>query len=167
MKEIFVTGEGKYTKRAEGDVWEENGKTWTIKNGLKRTKNKLDEARRDFRTPMACPECNAAMKHHLDEKMWTFHKLCFSCVIEMEHKLMKAGKYDEYERDKMMANAGGFMKDLKDYFEDAAIDSNSKSHVTEDGIIEKWKDVDSTRIEEIRDEVISNLNDKVNDINTR
>ena len=36
------TGYRKTTERhTEGDVWEENGKTWTIKNGLKQNVTKL------------------------------------------------------------------------------------------------------------------------------
>ena len=35
-----------YTKKhehhVEGDVWEENGRTWTIKNGLKQNVTKMD-----------------------------------------------------------------------------------------------------------------------------
>ena len=29
----------------EGDVWEEDGRTWTIKNGLKQNLTKLDKAK--------------------------------------------------------------------------------------------------------------------------
>ena len=31
-----------YVEHKEGDVWEENGKQWTIKNGIKQTVTKLD-----------------------------------------------------------------------------------------------------------------------------
>ena len=44
-----------YTKKEtiykEGDVWNENGKQWTIKNGIKRTINKLSSARKILKTP--------------------------------------------------------------------------------------------------------------------
>ena len=39
-----------YTKKEtiykEGDLWKENGKQWTIKNGINRTINKLSAARK-------------------------------------------------------------------------------------------------------------------------
>jgi hypothetical protein len=38
-----------YTKKeefhAEGDVWEEDGREWTIKNGIKQNITKLDKAK--------------------------------------------------------------------------------------------------------------------------
>ena len=42
MKKIKVTRK-KYVERHEGDVWEESGKTWMIKNGIKRTVTKMDK----------------------------------------------------------------------------------------------------------------------------
>ena len=31
-----------YSKHTEGDVWEESGKTWTIKNGIRQNITKLE-----------------------------------------------------------------------------------------------------------------------------
>jgi hypothetical protein len=163
MIELFVTSEKKHVKHVEGDVWEERGKLWTIKNGIKRTVTKMDEARKEFSTPLACPKCKKSMRHHLDEKMWSIHKTCFNCVIDMEHELMKSGQYQDYEKNKILANAESFMKDLESYFKEAAQDSVSKSHVTEDGIVEKWKDVNQSTIEEIGVKVVNDINNKIKD----
>ena len=38
-----------YQKRKEGDIWEEDGRTWTIKNGIKQNITKLDKAKVAFR----------------------------------------------------------------------------------------------------------------------
>ena len=38
MKDTFVTVSQKQIKHVEGDVWEESGKLWTIKNGIKNDK---------------------------------------------------------------------------------------------------------------------------------
>jgi len=32
----------------EGDIWEESGRTWTIKNGLRQNITKLDAAKKNF-----------------------------------------------------------------------------------------------------------------------
>jgi hemerythrin-like domain-containing protein len=37
--------------------------------------------------------------------MRKIHGMCFDCTIEMEHELKKAGKYEEYERQKIRENA--------------------------------------------------------------
>ena len=36
----------KFTRHKEGDVWEENGKKWTIKNGIKQNITKLDKVKK-------------------------------------------------------------------------------------------------------------------------
>ena len=49
----------------EGDIWVENRKTWTIKNGIKQTISKLDKIKKQIFTPLCCPKCSKVMKHHL------------------------------------------------------------------------------------------------------
>ena len=46
----------KRIKRKEGDVWTENKKTWTIKNGIKQTISKLDKIKKEVHMPLCCPE---------------------------------------------------------------------------------------------------------------
>ena len=47
------SGYSKHTKdREEGEVWEEDERTWTIKNGIKQTISKLQEARNLGKTPL-------------------------------------------------------------------------------------------------------------------
>ena len=80
----------------EGDVWTENKKTWTIKNGIKQTISKLDKIKKEVFMPLCCPECNKVMKKRLDKPHYRIHKKCLHCVIEFEHKLRHTGKYDDY-----------------------------------------------------------------------
>jgi uncharacterized protein (UPF0128 family) len=37
-----------HIERKEGDVWEENGKNWTIKNGIKQTITRLDNIKKSL-----------------------------------------------------------------------------------------------------------------------
>lgn len=161
MKDLFVTTNTKSVKHLEGDVWTESGKTWTIKNGIKRTVSKMDEARKSVLTPLCCPNCNGSMKHYLDEKMWAIHKLCFNCTIDMEHEIMKAGKWEEYEKGKIKANAISYFKDVEAFLEEFSEDQISKSHVTEDGLIERWKDADSKYLKEVSDTIKTQLKETV------
>ena len=154
--------ENKVTKKVEGDVWEERGKKWTIKNGIKRTVTKMDEARKEFLTPLCCPKCSGSMNHYLDEKMWTIHRLCFNCTIDMEHEIRKAGKWEEYEKAKILANANSYLLDLKSFFEDYAKETMSNSQVSEDGVIEKWKDISPSQVEQIGKTVIEDITTKLN-----
>lgn len=161
MKNLHVTTTTTTTKHTEGETWEEGGKLWTIKNGIKRTVTKMDHARKEFLTPLACPECGASMKHHLDEKMWAIHRRCFNCVIDMEHEIMKAGNWEEYERNKITANANSFVRDLEDYVQEFIQDQTSKSHVTEDGLIEKWKEADAGYLKQIGETVVNEVKQNI------
>jgi len=166
MSELYVTATKKQVDHKEGDVWEEQGKTWTIKNGIKRTVSKLEEARKAILVPMCCPVCERSMKHQLDEQMWAINGTCFNCLIDMEHEIMKAGKWKEYETAKLTANATSFLKDLKEYLDDEMQDT-SKRYVTEDGMIEKWKDVDTSFIQNIKDEAIKSMEQTIKNIKNR
>ena len=147
-----------YTKRKEdhkeGDIWEEQNKTWTIKNGIKQTATKLDKIKKEATTPLFCPCCGKLMKHHLDAKFYKIHKMCLNCVVEMEHKLRIEGKYEEYERNAIANNAEDYANHLESYLMEALNTSNSQ-YVSERGEVENWKgglDIDKTT-EEIKKSV--------------
>lgn len=124
-------------KHSEGDIWEEDGKTWTIKNGVKQNVTKLDSAKKLARVPLACPKCNGSMNYHLHQKMWKIHKMCFDCVIDMEADLRKAGLYEEYERNMMQGNMQAWAQQLQQWMEDQL--AENITYVTEDGTIEDWQ----------------------------
>ena len=51
-KTKIQSGYAKTSKRyKEGDIWEEQGKKWTIKNGIKQNVTKLDKAKKAVRIP--------------------------------------------------------------------------------------------------------------------
>ena len=97
--ELQVGYTAKKEDRKEGDVWEEGGKQWTIKDGIKQTATKLDRVKKEAIMPLFCPNCGSLMKKRLDAKMYKVHKTCFDCVVEMEAKLKYEGKYDEYAKN--------------------------------------------------------------------
>ena len=122
----------------EGDVWEEGGKKWTIKDGIKQTHTKLDKIKNEAILPLFCPNCGSLMKHRNDTKMYKIHKKCFDCVIKMEAKLKMEGKYEDYERNMVAANAESYLNDLESYLLEAINESNTQ-YVSERGEVERWK----------------------------
>jgi hypothetical protein len=131
-----------YTKQSqdhqEGDVWEENNKTWTIKNGIKQTVTKFDKLKKMVVIPLSCPECNQAMKStDLNKKMWHIHSKCFDCVIKMETKIRQEGKWEEYEKQMMNINKEAMVNDFEAAFEEF-INTQTESYVTEQGDVETW-----------------------------
>jgi hypothetical protein len=128
-----------YIERNEGDIWEENNKTWTIKNGIKMTVSKLDDIKKILQLPLVCPKCSKHMKNYeLNRKMYSIHKMCFDCVIEFETKLKVEGTYKEYERNLINKGLDVYIKELEDFMLELALNSNEESFITEAGDIEKW-----------------------------
>ena len=128
----------KVVERKEGDVWEENHKTWPIKNGIKQTISKLNSIRKEIFIPLCCPKYNKVMKHHLDKSNYKIHKTCHSCVVEFEHKLRINEKYEDYIKELKIKNSLTNLNEIESYLLDAINTSNS-SFVSEDGVIERWK----------------------------
>jgi bacterioferritin-associated ferredoxin len=122
----------------EGDVWKENGKTWTIKEGIKQTISKLDAIKKEINIPLCCPKCGKIMKHHLDINNYKVHKKCHSCVIKFEHKLKINGKYDSYIKKLKIKNNVTRLTEIEDFFLDIANQSN-ESYISEQGEVERWK----------------------------
>ena len=133
------TGYSKASKRyKEGDVWEENGKKWTIKNGIKQNVTKLDAAKAAVKIPLACPKCGGPMKHHLAKKMYRIHGFCFDpCTVEYEASLRKAGLYEAYEKRMIQGNMKQFIDDIDQWA--ASQISADTTFVTEQGHVEDWK----------------------------
>lgn len=121
----------------DGDIWEEDGKTWTIKDGIKQNVTKLDAAKKALRIPLACPKCNGSMKHHLNHKMYKIHKMCFDCVINYEADLRKAGLYEQYEKAMMQDNMKAFARDIEQWVFERI--NSVDTFVTEQGDVEDWK----------------------------
>lgn len=143
----------KKEEHKEGDIWEENEKTWVIKNGIKQNITKLDSIKELIKFPLKCPCCSKAMKpNQYNKKMYAIHGKCFDCVLEMETKLKLEGKFEEYEKQLLNQNRLSHL----DEFETAIneyVKSTSESFITEDGKKERWLNsnvIDYEWVEEMR-----------------
>lgn len=121
----------------EGDIWEESGRTWTIKDGLKQNITKLDAAKKALQIPLACPKCGGPMNYHLSQKMYKIHKMCFDCVVNYEAELRRAGLYEAYEKAMIQGSLRAFLVDVEQYVLDSI--NTVDTFVTEQGDIEDWK----------------------------
>jgi hypothetical protein len=158
-----------YTKEIvehkEGDIWEENGKQWTIKNGLKQNITRLDNIKKSLIIPLTCPNCSKPMKNDtLNKKMWPIHKMCFDCVITMETKLKREGKFEEYERNMTKKGIETYIKELEEALLELSLSTTEdESIVTESGDIEHWVggNIDKQKILQDLQEHIQKLKDIV------
>jgi len=128
----------KYEHHKEGDVWEEDGRQWTIKNGIKQNITKMDKFKKMGKLPLFCPECNTLMKKHLDTKVFPAYQKCFDCVVDYEAQLEKEGKSEEYFKGLRNQHIQSTIDSYTEFMKDRIKESNA-NWVTEAGDVEDWK----------------------------
>mgnify|MGYP003140977043 CR=1 FL=1 len=149
-----------YTKKEEfykeGDIWEVNGRKWTIKDGIKQNITKLDK----FKTssvPLFCPSCKGIMNKQLDPHYFKAYGVCLDCAKKEETQIKNSGKWDEHtkgvhnkEIDKTIEEYTQFMK--------MKMEQSNDGFITEAGEVEKWKGgINKERAEEALREGIEYL----------
>ena len=82
---IGYNGEESITHK-EGDIWEENGKTWTIRDGIKENVTKLDKFKKTA-VPLFCPNCKQVMDRQLDPYYYKAYGECVDCRAKTETQL--------------------------------------------------------------------------------
>ena len=93
--------------RNEGDRWEEDGKLWEMKGGVKMSVSNLINAR----MPFWCPKCTKPMNHKFDRKFWSIRGWCYDCNIEHDGQMMVDGTWPRFEREMLRANEIAWLKD--------------------------------------------------------
>ena len=145
--------EKKQEDHKEGDVWEEDGRTWTIKFGIKQNLTKMDSLKKLVIMPLCCPNCNKPMKvTSINKKMYGIHGTCFDCVLIKEDKIKLDGRWEEYEKGQVKANVVAGLEDFE-----KALDSwyqEKESFISEAGDVESWEGGNKKAIyDEIKDRV--------------
>lgn len=146
----------------EGDIWEENNKMWTIKNGIKQSYTKLDSIKQAIRVPLSCPCCSNRMKGDFDKKMYYIHTKCATCVAKMESEHKRNGTYQQYVESFIKGNMVTHLNEAEQFIVEYA-GSISSGFVTEDGdiedvtgsskkddIVKKWRD----EIQEMKEKLL-------------
>ena len=104
----------------EGDIWEADGRTWTIKNGIKQNVTKLDKAKKAHVVPLLCPKCKKAMKRvdkridefkqYVKERLQENNKSFVSENGEIEKWI---GKLDESKVEEYLNSVISYLETLK------------------------------------------------------
>ena len=148
--------ENKKQDYKEGDIWEEGGKKWTIKNGVKQSITKLDKFKHIISLPLTCPNCKKPMKaNEYNKKAYSIRSTCFDCMLQYEAKLKLEGKYEEYEKNILNSNKNASLEEFEQ-----ALDSwleEKDTFVSEAGDIESWQGGDKTKIYKELKEKIAEL----------
>ena len=140
----------------EGDIWELDGRTWTIKNGIRQNITKLDKAKKEHTMPLFCPNCKKLMKR-VDKPYYNIHKFCLDCYAKFEDKLKTEGKYKEYFNKINNKVIDHRIEEFEQYVNDKLLESND-SFVSENGEVEKWVGkIDKDKVDEFTKEIIEHL----------
>ncbi len=140
----------------EGDIWESDGRTWTIENGIKQNITKLDKAKKAHTMPLFCPKCSKLMKR-VDKPYYNIHQFCLDCFAKFEDKLKAEGKYQEYYNEINNKIIDNRIEEYKQFIEERINESNS-SFVSEDGDVENWVGkIDVDKVNEYTFHVIEHL----------
>lgn len=145
-----------YIERKEGEIWEEDGRQWTIKNGVKQTISKLQAVRDVALMPLFCPDCKALMKHRYDKQFYKIHRHCFDCHVKFETELKRTGQWDEYQKQVENSEIDGMINNYEIWVDDLLNESND-GFVTEIGEVESWSKVNREKILKQKEEAIEYL----------
>jgi hypothetical protein len=120
----------------EGDTWTENGRQWTIKDGIKQNITKLDKAKEAV-MPLFCPSCKKIMNKGIDKDIYTHFRHCFDCHVDFEHELKRKGLWEEYTNQLHNNIIDDTIKGYKEWVENLFAESN-QGFVSEQGEVQKW-----------------------------
>lgn len=88
--------------------------------------------------------------------------MCFNCVVDMEHEIMKAGKLDEYTKALYKANMESFYDDLEQFI--AEFSKQKTTVFTEDGLKENWVDNTEKVIQQVGKDELDQLKTKIDNL---
>jgi len=141
----------------EGDIWEKDDRTWTIKDGIKQNVTKLDKAKKVHTMPLFCPKCKKVMKNRNDKAYYNIHKTCFMCVIKKEDKMKRNGTFEAYRQGIKNDEIDHRIEDFKVWMKEKVSETNNQ-YVSEAGDVETWKGkIDHDQVDTNMQEVIEYL----------
>ena len=145
-------------ERKEGDIWEEDGRKWTITNGIRQnvTKNKLAKK---ANAPLFCPECGGIMNKPLDKYFYSMRQTCSDCFYKFQTKLQIEGKWEDYKNEMNNKDIDYMKEELVQFFDDFVLETTSnESFITEGGDVEKWVgNVDDSKLKEGLDSALKKV----------
>ena len=155
-----VSGVGKLKStidsHEEGDIWEEGGRTWTIKDGIKENITKLDKFKKTT-IPLFCPKCKGIMDKQLDPYYYKSYGTCVDCRAEFETKLKLEGKWEDYIKETHNKEIDHVIEEYKNFY-NSKLNESTQGYITEAGEVEKWVGgINKQRVEESLEDVIKYL----------
>ena len=147
-----------YTKKEEfskeGDIWKQDGRKWTIKDGIRQNVTKMDRAKKAYLKPLMCPKCDKIMNKGADPGYYNQFGHCFKCFKKFETYMKYIGLWDNFERKTINGNVDGFIKWYKELVIES-LDQSNAGFVAENGDVESWHGgLDKVKVMEALDKTI-------------
>jgi len=140
----------------EGDIWEEKGKTWTIKNGLRENVTKLDKFKK-VAVPLFCPKCKQVMDKQLDPFYYKAYNECLDCRTKTETQMKIAGTWQDYTQQTFNSEIDQQIEEYKNWFSNI-LSEGKEGYVSENGEVQKWVGgIDKKRAQKSLDDAIEYL----------
>jgi ribosomal protein L37AE/L43A len=150
--------------RKEGDIWEANGKTWTISGGIKKSIPKLSKFKQKAIMPLTCPKCNEVLSRNSDyvKQIYKLMGHCPKCQAKYESDLKIAGTFDNYAKEMHIKNHLHLVDDAEKGFEDF-IQNGFEKYMSELGETEDWigNSISPDQIKEVK-EYFKSQREKIN-----
>lgn len=141
----------------EGDIWEQNGKTWTIKDGLKENVTKLDKFKKAA-IPLFCPKCKQIMDKQLDSYYFKSYNECLNCRTVTETQMKIAGTWNSHINNVFNLEIDQQIEEYKSYFENILL-NGKEGYVSENGEVQQWiGGINKERAEKSLNEAINYFN---------
>lgn len=150
--------------RKEGDIWEANGKTWTISGGIKKSIPKLSKFKQEAIMPLTCPKCNKVLSRNSDyvKQIYKLMGHCPKCQAKYESDLKIAGTFNNYAKEMHIKNHLHLVDDAEKGFEDF-IQNGFEKYMSELGETEDWigNSISPEQIKEVK-EYFKSQREKIN-----
>ena len=141
----------------EGDIWEQGGRTWTIKDGIKENVTKLDKFKK-VAVPLFCPKCKQVMDKQLDPFYYKSFGQCLDCQTVTETKMKIDGTWESHVNQTFNAEIDHQIEEYKNWFSNI-LSEGKEGYVSENGEVQKWVGgIDKKRAQNSLDEAIKYLN---------
>lgn len=147
----YSTPEENYS---EGDIWEQDGRKWTIKDGIKQNITKLDKAKETINLPMFCPSCKKIMNHQYDKPFYLQYGHCYDCQINFETELRVKGLWSTWHNSIVNQDIDNVINEFNIFSDELETDLDNNSYINENGNLEKWSKVSKKKLAQRRQETI-------------
>jgi hypothetical protein len=141
----------------EGDIWQQGGRTWTIKDGIKENVTKLDKFKK-VAVPLFCPNCKQVMDKQLDPFYYKSYGECVDCRATTETQMKISGTWEAYTNQTFNAEIDQQIEEYKNWFSNI-LSEGKEGYVSENGEVQKWVGgIDKEKAQNSLDEAIKYLN---------